>query len=174
MSYNEEGRVLNKRMEALRLLEKCRRRFRTPMTQKYIEEVANLISKRLTIKEMEIYLDQLAFQYETFPYLKNIETDIRAIEKGVFRRKEDPAKPLTQYVPPEPKPLRVPGTPPTLEALFLLIEKGRTEGAGFRVARSCSWAKDLSDEALWACYEAWIRKEIHPIIQEKIKAKENS
>lgn len=74
-------------------------------------------------------------------------------------------KPYVKYKPlnlkSELKPIsKVPGTPPTWEALFLSIRNNQTDAASF------TWMRRLlakySDEQIWEFYEQWVQNKVHP------------
>lgn len=86
---------------------------------------------------------------------------------------DDRFEPENNHRPRNPKPWRArnweshqaPGTPASLEALFLLIKTARTESKEFQWGRRF-WHQ-LTDDEIWECYDAWTAGRVHPVLLEK-------
>lgn len=155
----------DKKAEVLKILEACQHKFRYAPTNKYLVEVADLLAKISNIKDITTYCDRLPFKHHTFPDLKTIEQEIRTMR----------AVNLYGSAPEKKKPVEAPwvskqaaGTHAKAEALFNMIKKGRTAGHGFTLARNGAWAKHLTDEQLWSCYEDWCNGKVHPLLEEDV------
>jgi hypothetical protein len=162
---NTEG-IFNKKEEFVRKLESVQNKFRYAPTRKYLIEVAEFLSTRLKLSELDAYCANLPLKHHSFPDLKTIEAEVRAIITRPQQWAKGPtlsvAKPVEAWV-----SKQAAGTPAQAEALFNLIKKGKTESFRFTIARNREWAKRLSDDELFKCYEAWCRGTVHPLIFNK-------
>lgn len=159
----------DKKSDVLKLLEGVQRKFRYAPTQKYLVEVAGFLEKRLRITEIHDYLKDLHLKHHSFPDMRTMEFEVRELQSKQKRF----LKPIISNEKPKEEPWaskQAPGTPANVEALFNRIKKGKTEGHGFRLARNNNYTKHLTDEQLWACYEAWCNGTLHPLIKEKLPA----
>lgn len=150
--------------QILKLLEICIRRFRDRPSQKYLEEVAAEMTRRLKIPEVDKYLDGLERRHERFPSMLQIDAAIKKIEQERWTATSNGSaivKKKIRWV-----SQKAPGTPPTAEALFELIDSNNTGSGAFRPARLC-W-KHLTDEELWECYEKWTEGKVHPLLADQI------
>lgn len=150
----------DKKKECMLLLEKARRKFRDAPTTKYLEEVCDLLCHRMKINEIEEYLSDIHLKHERFPYMRQIEDDIK--------RKEQSRYAYAKLLPVAPKrkeaewiSLQAPGTNPKAEALFALIKKGKSGSVAFKIARNSSGLKNLSDDDLWECYQDWCDRKVN-------------
>jgi len=162
--------TFDKKKECMIMLEKARRKFRDAPTVKYLEEVCDLLCLRMKINEIEEYLRDIHIKHERFPYMRQIEDDIK--------RKEQSRYAYAKLLPVAPKrqealwvSSQAPGTPAKSEALFSLIKKGKSHGFAFRIARNSKWAKRLTDDEIWECYQSWCERKVNPKL---IKAIEES
>lgn len=70
----------------------------------------------------------------------------------------------TKYKAPRWHSKVAPGTPPSVEALFIMIRKSLTEGFAFNYAKR--QLKGVSDEKLWEFYSQWCEGKVHPELME--------
>jgi len=160
--------TFDKKKECMIMLEKARRKFRDAPTVKYLEEVCDLLCLRMKINEIEEYLRDIHIKHERFPYMRQIEDDIK--------RKEQSRYSYAKLLPVAPKrkeaewiSLQAPGTSAKAEALFALIKKGRSDSIAFKIARNTEWAKRLSDDDLWECYNSWCERKVNPKLTKAIE-----
>ncbi len=70
-----------------------------------------------------------------------------------------------KWKPPSWQSKKAPGTPPALEAIFEMIQSGKTDSKAFEIARATQ--KCFNDAELWEAYVAWTEGRIHPVVAEK-------
>lgn len=160
----------DKKKECMLLLEKSRRKFRDAPTSKYLEEVCDLLCLRMRINEISDYLSDIHLKHERFPDMRKIEDDIK--------RKEQSRYAYAKLLPVAPKRKEItwvsqqaPGTPSKCEALFALIKKGKSGSVAFKIARNSAWAKLLSDDEIWTCYQSWCERKVNSRLLKAIEGK---
>ena len=100
--------------------------------------------------EAEQLLKYLPSRYDVFPSLAAIEVEI---PKFVT------AKPKVSEAEKPWVSKRAPGTPASIEAMFILIENNQTESVAFK--RHLSRLK-VSEDEIMRWYESWFSGKVHP------------
>lgn len=153
----------DKRKEVENLFALCIKRFRHAPAKNESQTIINALCAKLKLSEISEYLETLHTKRTHFPYLGEVEKDIAIIERA--RKYQYTIKPQNAHHE-RNKPWvskQAAGTPALAEALFTLIKKGLTGTPRFTIARNSAWAKRLTDDELWICYEYWTRGEVHPL-----------
>ena len=156
MSAESQKEILdppNKRQTLSRLVIEASQKFKIKPSQEYLGHVVNLLDRSLKLFEAERLLISIPKTYDTFPSLSQIEENIVS-----FRTKAV----LSSYVESLWVSKQAPGTPASIEALFILIRRGHTDNAAFRMGLQRT---SISEENLWLWYQAWTEGKIHPDLQ---------
>jgi hypothetical protein len=119
--------------------------------------VVDFLDRNLKLFEAEKLLLNLPKLFDVFPSLAQIEDCVPS-----FRERPVISKNVDQ--PWQSK--RAAGTPASVEALFLLIEKGLSNSSAFRTGLGYLRATEAE---LWQWYEAWIDGTVHPDLEKRKK-----
>lgn len=146
--------------EILKKLELCVWKFRDRPPQKYLEAVADEMSRRMKLVEVDRYLSGIEDRYKRFPTMFDINKDIKGIERKHWHRADSSDAVVVK--PKEWLSRQAPGTPAKAEALFELIKKNDTESGPFRMARAMY--SHLTDDEVWEAYNDWHHGRVSQII----------
>lgn len=102
-------------------------------------------------------LRRLPKKYESFPSLSEIHETIYQIK--LSRKMKEPEVKEVVWV-----SKRAPGTPACVEAVFLLLEQGKSELSHFDYGKRFCGFK--TDKQLFDAYEAFVDGKIHPDFKE--------
>lgn len=89
-------------------------------------------------------------RFNSFPSLRQLEDMIREFKIPVPPPKRYDHRPWVST--------RAPGTPPHMEALFLMIEQGKTKTGAFTMKLK---NVRMTEDVVWACYEEWSHGRVH-------------
>ena len=156
MSADSQREIMdppNKRQTISRLVVETAQKFRTKPSQEYLGHVVNLLDRSMKLFQAEKLLESIPKTYEVFPSLAQLEINIPD-----FTKKSS----LDYHVESLWVSKQAPGTPASIEALFILIRRGHTDNAAFRMGLQRT---SISEENLWLWYQAWIEGRIHPDLQ---------
>lgn len=148
--------------EALFRVQSAASRFLNAPRRQYLESLAQELSKRLKLPEIDTLLQDIHKKHNHFPTTAMFEAEIKAIEKdrwvknskgNMVRRVLNGNRWVSD---------KAPGTPITAEALFILMQTGQSSGGAFDIARA-GW-RHLSDEQVWAAFDLWLNGKVAPCL----------
>jgi len=132
-------------------------KFRAKPSQEYLGHVVDLLDRSMKLFEAEKLMEMIPKNFDVFPSLSQIEEAIPSFRvKPVISSDLD--KPWTSR--------KAPGTPASVEALFMLIEKGLTNCSAFSVGMRYIRA---TEKELWVWFESWTEGKVHPELEQRKK-----
>lgn len=127
-------------------------KFKDRTQDKYLERMADWILENCSYKTADLVLKNIESEFDRFPTIAQIAQRAKMIRMNeVIAIKPMEEKPWVSK--------KAPGTPASIEALFLMIEVNKTESKAFKFGQKFT---GLDDEILWECYQNWQDGKIHP------------